>query len=73
MITDNETAKYVSELMLDISGRLDESVAKVNKTCSPAEDSVYRRAVGGILGKILLEVLNPLYREHPSLKPSGME
>ena len=73
MIADTTTAKHVSELMLDISARLDESVAMVNKTCSPEEDAMYRRAVGRILGRILLEVLNPLYAEHPSLKPAGME
>jgi hypothetical protein len=73
MITNRDTAKYISDLMLDISERLDDSVAKVNKTCSPEEDSNYRRAVGKIMGRILLEVLNPLYAEHPSLKPEGME
>jgi hypothetical protein len=73
MITNPNIAKYVSELMLDIHNRLDESVARVNETCSPEEDAIYRRAVGRILGRILLEVLNPLYAAHPSLKPEGME
>lgn len=73
MLTNPDIAKQISELMLDISGRLDESVAIVNKSCSSAEDSVYRRAVGRILAKILIEILNPLYKEHPALKPPGME
>ena len=73
MIADTKMAKYVSELMLEISGRLDESVAKVNEACSPEEDLAYRRAVGRILGNILLHVLNPLYAEHPSLKPAEMK
>lgn len=73
MIADTITAKHVSELMLDISARLDESVAMVNKTCSPEEDATYRRAVGRILGDILLEVLNPLYAKHPALKPPGLK
>jgi hypothetical protein len=73
MITDSNTARHVSALMLDISGRLAESESIVKETCSSQEDAVYRRAVGRILANILLEVLNPLYAEHPSLKPPGME
>jgi hypothetical protein len=37
------------------------------------EKSLLRRAVGRILGRILLEVLNRLYAGHPSPKPEGME
>jgi hypothetical protein len=33
---------------------------------------IYRRAVGKIMGEVLLEVLNPLYAKHPTLKPPGL-
>jgi hypothetical protein len=40
----------------------------------PAEEfKAYRRAVGGVMGEIVLEILNPLYKAHPSLKPTEME
>jgi len=73
MISHADTAKYVSDLMLDISGRLDESVGIVKTACTSEEEAAYRRSIGRILGNILLEVLNPLYAEHPSLKPAGFE
>jgi hypothetical protein len=73
MIPDPKVAEQISALMLEISGRLDSSVALVNKTSTAEEAAVYRRAVGKILGEILLEVLNPLYAKHPSLKPAGFE
>jgi hypothetical protein len=73
VITNPDTAKHVSELMLDIGARLDESVALVMDQ-SPAEEfTLYRRAVGHIMAEILLEVLNPLYLEHPGLKPKEFD
>lgn len=71
MVGDVNAAKQISELMLDISGRLDESVAMVEKSCPTEEFNQYRRAVGKVLGGVLLEVLNPLYEKHPALRPEG--
>ncbi|MGB8592986.1 MAG: hypothetical protein WA674_08380 [Candidatus Acidiferrales bacterium] len=73
MIGDAQIAKQVSDLMIEFSGRLDGSIATVRDQCSPEEFATYRRAVGRIMGEMLLEVLNPLYAEHPSLKPAEME
>jgi hypothetical protein len=72
VISDAAAAKQVSELMLDISSRLNQSVLDVRDTASAEEFAVYRRAVGRIMGEILLEVLNPLYARHPQLKPEGL-
>lgn len=33
----------------------------------------YRLAVAKVLGEMLLEVMNPLYAEHPDLKCAGLE
>jgi len=73
MITNANTAKRVSDLMLEISGQLDESVAIVKETCPREEFESYRRTVGRILGQMLLDVLDPLYAEHPILKPPGFK
>jgi hypothetical protein len=73
MIRDEIVAREVSQLMLEIGARLDRSVELVSNNCSQEECKVYRRAVGAILGEILLTVLNPLYSEHPSLKPPELE
>jgi hypothetical protein len=73
MIRDARVAKEISDLMIELSGRLDGSIATVRDQCSPEEFAAYRRAVGRIMGQMLLEVLNPLYAEHPSLKPAEME
>jgi hypothetical protein len=70
LVNDPAAAKYLSGLLLEISGRLDQSVATVKERW-PAEDQNYRRAVGRVLAKILVEMLNPLYLQHPDLRPPG--
>ena len=69
VIADETAAKSISDLMLDIGRRLDQSLVNIKASTSEEEFRIYRRAVGAILGEILLGVLNPLYARHPSLKP----
>lgn len=73
MIKDVDIAREISELMLDYGGKLDKSVALVREKCTSEEFQEYRRAVGKVMGEILLDVLNPLYQSHPSLKPPEMK
>lgn len=73
MISDSATAKQISELMLDLFRRVDESVAMVKKACSPEETATYQKAAGRVAGPIVMDVLEPLYKEHPSLKPPNWD
>ena len=72
MISDEKIAARVSELFVEFSRRIDQSIALVKETASPEEFSAYRRAAGRVLGEMLLEVMNPLYQKHPGLKPKGL-
>jgi len=69
MVQDKLVATKISELMLDIGKRLDASILVVMENCSPQEFNAYRTIVGHLMADILLEILNPLYLQHPSLKP----
>jgi hypothetical protein len=73
VIKDKLIAEGVSKLMLEFGGRLDDSIATVRHGCSDAEFRAYRLAVGKVLGEMLLEIMNPIYREHPDLKPIGLD
>ena len=73
MIKDLEVAQYISDLMIEVGGRLDSSVQVVARKCPQEESQAYKRAVGNVLGEMLLQIMNPLYRVHPSLKPHGLE
>ena len=68
MISDPTIAAKISSLMMNIADQLDESIALVMGKCSAEEVKTYKRSVGRVMGE-LLEILNPLYAEHPQLKP----
>ena len=69
MISDSNIAHDLSQMLLDISGRIDESVSLVKDQCSDAEFQAYRKAAGIILGVILTEALNPIFKVHPEVAP----
>ena len=73
MIKDKSVAQQISELMLEYSERINESIRLVQEKCSPEEFKTYRLAAAKVMGEMLLEVMNPLYREHPELKPEGLD
>lgn len=73
MISNGETAKRISELMLDIFRRVDESVVMVRESCAEEEAAAYSKAVGKVAGAIVMDVLEPLYDKNPNLKPSNWD
>ena len=70
---EKDIAKKVSNLMLDYGGKLDESLALVQQHCSEEEFKSYRTSVSRLLTIMLTDVMNPLYEEHPSLKPDKLD
>jgi hypothetical protein len=69
MISNVAMAREISELMLDLFRRVDESVQRVKETCPTEDASAYQEAVGRVACPIVMEVLEPLYERHPELKP----
>ncbi|MDI1446316.1 hypothetical protein [Polyangium sp. 6x1] len=68
-----DVAEAINKLMLEYGAKLDESVRIVMESCSPSEFESYRAAVGQIMGTMLVDVMNPIYREHPDLKPPQLD
>jgi len=62
------TAQAVSELLRAAAAKLDESV-RVVQGRAPSELDAYRRSVGRIMGAIYLDLLTPLYAQHPEIEP----
>jgi hypothetical protein len=73
MIKDAVIAQQVSDLMLEFQGRLDDWVIAVQEQWSPEEFKAYGPAVAKIMAEMLLEVMNPLYAQDPSIKPPELE
>jgi hypothetical protein len=69
MIKNEEVAASVSLVLQDAFNRLGESMLHVNKTCSEDEAAVYRQKIGDLFYILVFGLLEPLYEEHPQLKP----
>jgi hypothetical protein len=67
-----DVAEKLSVLMLQINAQLNDSVAFVRDHSTEKDFEVYRRAVGNVMGTIIDEISNPLYKEHASLVPDGL-
>jgi len=68
-----EVAEKLVLLMLQINSKLQDSVAYVRDTCSKDESDADREAAGGVMTSILTDIEEPIYKEHPSLKPDGLD
>jgi hypothetical protein len=69
MIANRDIAKQIVDLMLETGARIDESVALVQARGTVDDLENYRHAAGAVMGEILIEVLNPLFKRHPDLAP----
>ena len=68
-IADVTVSARICELVQNQSGALDASVADVKACCSTEEFEAYRQAIGQIMGRMYLSVLEPLWTQHPSTAP----
>jgi hypothetical protein len=73
MIDSQAAAKYVSELMIEINGRLIESINTIDQSCSAEESALYKSRVGKIVNAIFEAILEPIYLKHPELKAPGLD
>ncbi|MFZ6748480.1 hypothetical protein [Undibacterium sp. Ren11W] len=69
---NKEIAEKINELMLECSGKFNQSITLVMNNCSDIEFNKYRDAMSEIMTVMLLDVMNPIYEQHPDLKPSEL-
>jgi hypothetical protein len=72
MITSKETAARVSEAGERFVEALNRALLEVRASSSPPDYERFRRAVGLIVGEMEVELLRPLYKQHPELEPESM-
>jgi hypothetical protein len=73
MIANRDIAKEIVTVMLEAGARIDASVALVQERGTPEDLAHYRRAAGAVMAEILLGVLNPIFEQHPELKPPELK
>ena len=69
---DRALAEQTSLLMLRLSAELNSQLLRIKSECSDEEFQRYRRGFSYIMGYMLTEVMNPIYAEHPELKPEQL-
>jgi hypothetical protein len=67
-----ESAKEINQLMMEFSKKLNDSIFLVDKT-NIQEYNQYRLAIGQIMGTMLLEIMNPIYKQYPDLEPKELK
>ena len=71
MIKNKRIAREISKLMIDYSGKINDSIILVQQKCDKEEFERYRDAVSYIMADMSTRVMYPLYLDHPELKPDG--
>lgn len=51
---------------------LNRALLEIRATSSPDEYERFRRAVGLVVGRMEVELLGPIYEDHPELAPEGL-
>lgn len=69
MIKDKQVAIALNNMILQMGADLDRSLLAVKASCSDSEFVAYREFVSSLLNTMLLDFMNPLYKQHPDLKP----
>ena len=67
------TAEQISKLLLEISKQLDGSIKLIMENSDQKEFEKYRQTVGKIMGVMFMDILTPLYQEHPDLTPENLK
>jgi len=70
MIRNERVAKDALSLLENANGLLTKSLALVREQSTPEEYNEFRGAIAQVLGRLFFLVMEPIYREHPSLAPA---
>jgi len=70
MIRDEAVAKHALDLMNKSHSLLMESFRLVQERCSEDECRQFQSEMAKVLGRLFFQLMEPIYREHPSLAPS---
>jgi hypothetical protein len=73
LFEDQETAKYILQVFLGINDKMDDSIRAVEHKTSPEEYKAFRRGVGHVMYEMFEQIVEPICKQHPSLRPPEMK
>jgi hypothetical protein len=66
---NKECATRINDVLVQCYKDLHSSIDTARSSCSDAEHHAYCRRIGAILGYMLIDLLDPMYKEHPDIAP----
>jgi hypothetical protein len=66
-------AKTVLQLFLSINEQMNDSIRAVESKTSPEELKNFKRGVGHVMYEVFEQIVEPICKQHPSLRPPEME
>lgn len=69
----DQVAKDTVELILDISKKLNDSAKLVCKNTTKEESDKYVKSIAKILFDLYIDILIPIFKEHPEYKPKELK
>ena len=70
MLESSELAGRVSARLVGIFADLEDTIGLVAIE-EPANLQSFRQAIGCVCGSLVLDVMEPIYKAHPSVKPAS--
>ena len=68
-----DTAKYVLRVFLTINEQMNDSIRTVESQTSQEEYKAFKRGVGHVMYEVFEQIVEPICKRHPSLRPPEME
>ena len=73
MIKNEKIAADIDRTLRDVYSILEKSITHVNENGTEPESLRYRHAIGEIFYTLIFRIWEPLYQEHPELKPADWD
>ena len=71
MIEDKDMAKKLNEVLLEVSGSLNDSIFLAMEGCSEEEVKAYKHAVACVMAELGFKIFFPLWNKYPDIAPDG--
>jgi hypothetical protein len=69
---NRELAGEIVTILIAQSRELNDALLKIQQECEEEEFVFYRLSFGKVMGYMLTDILNPIFKEHPDLIPEQL-
>jgi DNA-binding transcriptional LysR family regulator len=70
-VGSEQHAAVVSEKLLGMFQELEDLVRVINEQANNEQSRAFRQAIGSVCGSLVVDVLGPLYRAYPQIRPEN--